>query len=195
MYQARRRDERPEPAKQGPVRAPVPIPVPARTPAAARAPLPTSFARSPDRDQGRSARIGRRGELAAAVYLERRGYRVLARNWRSIDPAQRGELDLILRRRRVLVVCEVKTRTGGWLAHPAEAVTAEKLARLRRLALIWLREHTRSARRPGPGAGLLPTRRAGPFIPESLRIDVVAVRLGPREPFPVLAVEHLRGVS
>jgi putative endonuclease len=145
--------------------------------------------------RGRSARIGRRGEQTAAAYLERRGYRVLARNWRCTDPAQRGELDLILRHRRVLVVCEVKTRTGGHLAHPAEAVTPEKVARLRRLAVLWLREHTRAAGRHPPGTGLLPIRRKSAFVPAELRIDVVAVRLGPREPFPVLGVEHLRGVA
>jgi putative endonuclease len=188
------------------------------------------------RSAGRSARVGRRGEQIAATYLERRGYRVLDRNWRSGDPAQRGELDLILRHRSVLVVCEVKTRTGGHLAHPAEAVTAEKLGRLRRLAGLWLREqaayaqtardhsprlhsahvhtahtqpaHTQPAhaqpahasaklrRASGLALGLLlPTRRPRPFVPAELRIDVVAVRLGPREPFPVLAVEHLAGVA
>jgi putative endonuclease len=148
----------------------------------------------------RSARVGQRGEQTAAAYLEGRGYRVLARNWRSGDPAQRGELDLILRHRSVLVVCEVKTRTGGRLAHPAEAVTAEKLGRLRRLAGLWLREqaHTAPRRGPGrvPGLGLLlPARRPRPFFPAELRIDVVAVRLGPREPFPVLAIDHLAGVA
>jgi putative endonuclease len=146
----------------------------------------------------RSARVGQRGEQTAAAYLEGRGYRVLARNWRSGDPAQRGELDLILRHRSVLVVCEVKTRTGGRLAHPAEAVTAEKLGRLRRLAGLWLREqaHMGPRRASGPHLGLLlPARRPRPFAPAELRIDVVAVRLGPREPFSVLAVEHLLGVA
>ena len=159
----------------------------------------------------RSSRVGRRGEQTAAAYLEERGYRVLDRNWRSSDPAQRGELDLVLRHRRVLVVCEVKARTGGPLAHPSEAVTPEKLARLRRLAVLWLREHARApaacasprASRASRAAdsrvrasGLLDlVRRPRPFVPDELRIDVIAVRLGPREPFPVLAVEHLRGVS
>ena len=158
----------------------------------------------------RSSRVGRRGEQTAAAYLEERGYRVLDRNWRSSDPAQRGELDLVLRHRRVLVVCEVKARTGGPLAHPSEAVTPEKLARLRRLAALWLREHARApaacasrASRASRAAdsrvrasGLLDlVRRPRPFVPDELRIDVIAVRLGPREPFPVLAVEHLRGVS
>lgn len=142
--------------------------------------------------RGRNARIGGRGEQAAAGYLTERGYRLLDRNWRSGDPEQRGELDLVLRRRGVLVVCEVKTRTGDRLAHPAEAVTAEKEARLRRLAIVWLREQ---ARRPARRAGSWAGRRPSPFVPVAVRIDVVAVRLGPREPFPILSIEHLEGVA
>jgi putative endonuclease len=145
---------------------------------------------------GRSARIGRQGEQAAARYLEARGYRVLDRNWRSTDPAQRGELDLVLRHRRVLVVCEVKTRTGAMLAHPAEAVTQAKLARLRRLAVVWLRENSRAPGGRGAASpGMFLSRRPRPFVADQVRIDVVAVSLGPREPFPVLAVDHLEGVA
>jgi len=141
---------------------------------------------------GRNARIGSRGERAAAGYLVERGYRVLDRNWHSGEPEQRGELDLVLRRRGVLVICEVKTRTGERLAHPSEAVTDEKAARLRRLAALWLRERgRRPAGRPGPWTG----RRPSPFVPTAVRIDVVAVRMGPREPFPILSIEHLEGVA
>lgn len=142
---------------------------------------------------GRNARIGARGEQAAAGYLVERGYRLLDRNWRSADPEQRGELDLVLRRRGVLVICEVKARTGERLAHPSEAVTDEKAARLRRLATLWMREQEGRPRRSGPWAG----RRGspGPFVPAAVRIDVVAVRLGPREPFPILAIEHIEGVA
>ena len=136
----------------------------------------------------RGIRVGRLGEQAAARYLEGLGYRVLDRNWRSPDPEQRGELDLVLRHRRDLVICEVKTRTGSALGHPAEAVTEEKAARLRRLAVLWLRN--RRVRRPGP----LFRARPDP-APTRIRIDVVAVRLGPREPFPLLSIEHLRAVA
>ena len=137
----------------------------------------------------RNIRVGRLGEQAAARYLEGLGYRVLDHNWRSPDPEQRGELDLVLRHRRDLVICEVKTRTGEALAHPAEAVTREKAARLRRLAVLWLRGHRRSRR-----SRSLFTARTSP-APSRVRIDVVAVRLGPREPFPVLSIEHLQAVA
>ena len=137
----------------------------------------------------RNIRVGRLGEQAAARYLQGLGYRLLDQNWRSPDPEQRGELDLVLRHRRDLVVCEVKTRTGEALAHPAEAVTEEKAARLRRLAVLWLRVHRRSHRATSP----FTTRSTPP--PSRVRIDVVAVRLGPREPFPVLSIEHLQAVA
>ena len=139
---------------------------------------------------GRNIRVGRLGEQAAARYLEGLGYRVLDYNWRSSDPEQRGELDLVLRHRRDLVICEVKTRTGGALAHPAEAVTEEKAARLRRLAVVWLRGHRRSRR-----SRSLFTAACTTPAPSRVRIDVVAVRLGPREPFPVLSIEHLQAVA
>jgi putative endonuclease len=127
----------------------------------------------------RNARIGRLGERAAERFLEQRGYRVLDRNWRSPAPEQRGEIDLVLRDRRALVVCEVKTRTGAALAHPAEAVTPEKAARLRRLAALWMRTHPPGRLRGG----------------SAVRIDVVAVRLGPGELHPLLSIEHLRSVA
>jgi putative endonuclease len=59
---------------------------------------------------------------------------VLARNWRC----DAGEIDLIARRGRTLVFCEVKSRTTDAYGVPAEAVTRTKQARLRRLAARWL---------------------------------------------------------
>jgi putative endonuclease len=62
---------------------------------------------------------------------------VLDRNWRC----DAGEIDLVLRDGRVLVVCEVKTRSSTAYGSPIEAVTERKAARLRRLAARWLAEH------------------------------------------------------
>src|SRR6516165_5362066 len=73
----------------------------------------------------------------AVEYLERAGLRVLDRNWRSTD----GEIDIVAVERRVLVVCEVKTRSGTGFGTPLEAVTRHKQARLRRLAAQWLVAH------------------------------------------------------
>jgi putative endonuclease len=80
--------------------------------------------------------LGRAGEDLAAAWYEANGYTLVARNWRCRD----GEIDLVARRGRVLVVCEVKTRSSTAFGAPAEAVTPAKQARLRSLALSFLRE-------------------------------------------------------
>ena len=53
--------------------------------------------------------LGRRAERAAARYLMRRGWRVLARNVRTT----RGELDLVATRRGTIAFCEVKARRAA----------------------------------------------------------------------------------
>ncbi|MGR2751490.1 YraN family protein [Agromyces arachidis] len=81
--------------------------------------------------------LGRRGEQLAADHLQARGMRVIDRNWRC----PHGELDLVLRDGDETVFVEVKTRAGDGYGHPFEAITARKLARLRRLALAWCDAH------------------------------------------------------
>jgi putative endonuclease len=51
------------------------------------------------------------------------------------------ELDLVLRRGRRLVFCEVKAKSGSRYGEPLEMVTAEKLRRLQRAAEAWLAAH------------------------------------------------------
>jgi putative endonuclease len=49
-----------------------------------------------------------------------------------------NELDLVLRRGRQLVFCEVKAKEGGRHGDPFEMVGPEKQRRLRRAAEAWL---------------------------------------------------------
>ena len=77
---------------------------------------------------------GRWGEELAARWYQRNGYRVVARNWRCAL----GEIDLILRDRRLVVVCEVKARRTDAFGPAASAVGRVKQQRLRRLAAEWL---------------------------------------------------------
>lgn len=81
-----------------------------------------------------SQRTGAIGEAAAAAWFEAQGYQVVARNvrWRG------GEIDLVVRRGQVVVVVEVKSRTGDGFGHPADAVTPRKRRRLARLAARYL---------------------------------------------------------
>ena len=111
--------------------------------------------------------VGRYGEDVAEAHVRSRGWDVLDRNWRTRD----GELDLVALDGRELVVVEVKTRRSTAYGHPAEAVTARKLARVRRLAAQWLATHD--------------------VHPRSVRVDVIAVLLPPRG---AAQIDHLVGV-
>ena len=77
---------------------------------------------------------GRWGEDVAAAWYERHGYTVVARNWRC----RSGEIDLVVRRGRLVVVAEVKARRTDAYGPAASAVGAVKQQRLRRLAAEWL---------------------------------------------------------
>jgi putative endonuclease len=104
----------------------------------------------------RSAR-GRAGEDAALRVYERRGFAVVARNWRCAL----GELDLVLVRRDLLVFCEVKARSGAAFGGGYESVTWTKRRKLRHLADAFL-EQNRSS-------------------PARVRFDVASVWLGSRD--------------
>jgi putative endonuclease len=97
-----------------------------------------------------TGRSGARGEDLAAAHLRGKGFRVLARNLRTVH----GEIDLLVRRRRLYAAVEVKARAD----HPApeRCVDGERLDRMAGALL-------------GLAPGLRPRPRA-------LRLDVVAVR-------------------
>jgi putative endonuclease len=78
--------------------------------------------------------LGRYGEERAAGYLVERGYEIIDKNWHSSS----GEIDLVARDKNLLVFVEVKTRSGAGFGHPFEAITKEKVSRMRRLAAEWL---------------------------------------------------------
>ena len=98
-------------------------------------------------------RLGRRGEEIAVAYLQRQGYRVMARNWRC--PA--GELDIVAREGETLAFVEVRTRRGDRFGTPEESITPTKQAKLVELAQTYLQEN-----------GL---------TDQNWRIDVVAVEM------------------
>jgi putative endonuclease len=52
-----------------------------------------------------------------------------------------NELDVVARRGRQLVFCEVKSKRGEEYGDPAEMVSAEKMRRVRRAAEAWLARH------------------------------------------------------
>jgi putative endonuclease len=114
--------------------------------------------------------LGQRGEAAAARYLRRRGYRILARS----DRFGPGELDLVALDRKtsdgkMIVFVEVKTRQSCEMGHPAEAVDHHKQRRLTRLAETFLKRY---------GLTSLPAR-----------FDVIAITWPPEKRVPT--IEHI----
>jgi putative endonuclease len=85
---------------------------------------------------------GQRAERRAELHYRLRGYRILAANAWSAG----YELDLIVRRGRRLVFCEVKSKSGPGFGTPEEMVDAEKQRRLFRAAEAWLASHPETSR-------------------------------------------------
>ena len=82
-------------------------------------------------------RLGWRGEEIAIAYLQRQGYRVMARNWRCTA----GELDIVAREGETLAFVEVRTRRGNRFGTPEESITPTKQAKLVELAQTYLQEN------------------------------------------------------
>lgn len=98
--------------------------------------------------------LGRRGEDAAAAYLERIGMTLEARNWRC----PLGEVDIVALEGGTVVLVEVKTRRSERAGTAEEAVSPTKQKRIARLAEAYLASTGDSAER-------------------SVRFDVVAIRV------------------
>ena len=78
--------------------------------------------------------LGSYGEQVAVDHLSVLDYEILDRNWRC----SLGELDIVAKQDSTIVFVEVKTRNGRGFGHPFEAISADKVARIRRLAAAWL---------------------------------------------------------
>ena len=80
-------------------------------------------------------RLGLSAESRAALLLVAKGFRIVARRWKT--PV--GEVDIVARRRRELVFVEVKARDS--LDAAAESVTERGKARIVAAAEFWLASH------------------------------------------------------
>jgi Holliday junction resolvase-like predicted endonuclease len=98
----------------------------------------------------------------------------VVRNWRS----RTGEIDLVVRRGDLLVICEVKTRGSDRFGSPLEAVTPLKARRIRRVTSEWLASARSSGEILREGvAGRPPSNRSGVDI----RFDVASVTTNGRQ--------------
>ena len=74
--------------------------------------------------------LGQWGETIAARYLEKKGYRIIQKNFRC----RSGEIDIIAMDGFTLVFVEVKTRSNQKYGLPCEAVNRVKLQHMKRVA-------------------------------------------------------------
>ncbi len=112
-------------------------------------------------------RRGHRGEWLAALALMVKGYRIVARRYKT----PLGEIDLIARRGRLVAIVEVKVRPT--LALAMEAIAHQSERRIEGAADLWL-------------------ARQRDFGQLSVRFDMVAVLPG-RWPVHVTNIFHGRG--
>ena len=82
--------------------------------------------------------LGSSGEDAAVDLLKKRGYRILARNYKT----KLGEIDIIARDKDTLAFIEVKARHSDRFGLPQEAVSVSKQRQISKAALIFLKEHS-----------------------------------------------------
>ncbi len=118
----------------------------------------------------RRQQVGRAGEEAARSYLQRKGYRVAEVNFRSPF----GEIDIVAFQGSTPVFVEVRTRTGSSFGTPAESITAEKMKRLKKTAILYMKLHY------------------GQEV--SCRFDLIAVQLK-REDMGLISLRHYREIG
>jgi putative endonuclease len=113
--------------------------------------------------------VGRRGEQLAAEHLERLGFALVERNYRT----RWGELDIVAFDGRVLAFVEVKSRRSAAGVVPLESIRGRKRAQIRKMAGAWL-----IARRDRPYA-------------QTLRFDAIGVTVDAAG--RLVSLEHLEG--
>jgi putative endonuclease len=106
--------------------------LPAATPLPKPAPRPERQKREVRPEKMAASRIGISAESRAAAYLIAKGFRILARRWKS--PV--GEIDIVARRRSLLVFVEVKARND--LDEATESLMGRQQRRIAAAAEVWL---------------------------------------------------------
>ena len=114
--------------------------------------------------------LGNLGENLALKHLKNKGWQFIERNFKSYF----GEIDLIFKDKETLVFVEVKTRFSKSYGPPEEAVTPRKIRSLIKTAQYF--------------------KLKNPKMPDSLRIDVVAIDLDPKRE-KLLQLRHIENIT
>lgn len=99
---------------------------------------------------------GIQGEQLACDFLGKNGYRIIQRNFRCPG----GEVDIVAQQKDTLVFVEVRTKSSRQFGTPEESITPAKMEKLRNVAAYYW--------------------QSCPNLPESWRIDVVAIEMNNR---------------
>ncbi|PHQ55248.1 MAG: endonuclease [Lutibacter sp.] len=67
--------------------------------------------------------LGQKGEQLAVEFLQKKGYRILDRNWRY----KKAEVDIIAQKEGILAIVEVKTRSSDYFGDPQDFVNQKKI--------------------------------------------------------------------
>lgn len=110
---------------------------------------------------------GNKGETLAAEYLEKKGYKIKERNFRT----RFGEIDIVCSDGPTLVFVEVKTKIGHDFGEPEEMVNKRKLAQVKKMGEMYLQDKGLSV---------------------ACRVDVVAIVLASDN--EIERLEHYQGV-
>lgn len=113
--------------------------------------------------------LGLLGEQIASKYLENLGYKIIDRNFSS----KLGEIDIIALDRDILVFVEVKARWSKEFGLPEESITWWKIQKIIKTGQYYKLLH--------------------PNLPESLRIDAVAIDLSPEG--ETKDIRHFKNIS
>ena len=77
---------------------------------------------------------GKEGEAMASKYLQKKGYKILLRNYRT----KYGEIDIVAKRKKLIVFVEVKLRKGDSFGKGVDAINEYKIKRIRKTAEYYL---------------------------------------------------------
>jgi len=113
--------------------------------------------------------LGKYGESIASSYLQKKGFRIIERNFR----VRYGEIDLICLYHKTLVFVEVKTRIGDSYGKPEESITPRKLSEIVKTSEYYQMLH--------------------PNLPVLVRIDVVAIEMDSQT--SVKRITHIPNVT
>lgn len=109
-------------------------------------------------------KFGSAGEDLACRYLEKQGYEILERNKHF---SRYCEIDIIAKYKKTTVFVEVKTRKTDSFGTPAEAITNEKYANIKKGVQFYLQENKI----------------------KDFRIDLIGITLKPE-----IKIEHLKNI-